>query len=125
MDGFKEAELLSQLKQLSEENMILKTENLKLKLTMDDYGIESSDVEEIPDAEIIAMEQLNKLREISELATFTKEEADVYKILTKALMDIRGGSIKRQKKSPKGKDVDNEDLLDQLGKLRAIQGGKD
>lgn len=125
MDDFKQAELLSQLKQLKEEVGILRTENTKLRLTIDDYGIESADIEEIADAEVIAMGQLAKLKEISDMTTFTKEEADVYKILTKALMDIRGGSIKRQKKSPKGKDMDNEELLEQLGNLRAIQGGKD
>jgi len=121
MDGFKEAELIAQIQHLSEELRIVKSENMKMKLTLDDYGIESSDIEEIPDAEVIAMEQLAKLRELSDNATFTKEEADVYKILTKALMDIRGGSIKRQKKSPKGKDASSDELLKQL---QVIQGGK-
>ncbi len=121
MDGFKESELIAQIQHLTDELRVIKSENMKMKVTLDDYGIEAEDLEEIPDAEVIAMEQLANLRTISDNATFTKEEADVYKILVKALMDIRGGTIKRQKKSPKGKDASAEDLLQEL---RMIQGGK-
>ena len=122
MDDIKQAELLAELKDVKEQNKHLKNENMKLKVTMDDYGIEDGDIEEIPDAEIIAMQQLEKLRELSESgAPFTKEDADVFKILTKALMDIRGGTIKRKKKTPKGKEAEADKLLE---KLELLRGGK-
>lgn len=123
MDGFKESELLAQLQELKNENRELKSQNMKMKVTMDDFGISSEDMEEIPDAEVIAMQQLERLLEISESGIqFTKEEADVYKILTKALMDIRGGTIKRKKKQPKGKELSDDDLIKQW---QVIQGQKD
>lgn len=119
MDDFKQAELLSEIDRLRQLNKEIKSENMRMKVTLDDYGIESDDLEEIPDAEIIAMHQLERLRELSDTGVqFTKEEADVFKILTKALMDIRGGTIKRQKKTPKGKDLEADDLLDQLKLIR-------
>jgi len=122
MDQIKEAELLAELANLNEEVRELKKRNMKLKVTLDDFGIEESDIEDIPDAEVIAMQQLERLREISEQCTFTKEEADVYKILTKALMDIRGGTIKRSKKQAKGKELSEDELLKQW---KLLQGGKE
>ena len=102
MDGIKESELLRELSESKEKIRVLEDENMKLKIAMEDYGIVPEDLEEIPDAEVIAIKQLELLRTTSDSGiNFTKEEADIFKVLTNALMSIRGGTIKRQKKTPK------------------------
>lgn len=116
------SEALRQVSELTEKVAQLKKENMRLKVTLDDYGIESEDIEEVPDAEVIAMQQLELLRIMSDNGVpFEKEETDKFKILTETLIKIRGGTIKRQKKSAKGKDVDEKELMRQL---QVLQGGK-
>ena len=125
MDGIKESELLRELSESKEKIRVLEDENMKLKIAMEDYGIVPEDLEEIPDAEVIAIKQLELLRTTSDSGiNFTKEEADIFKVLTNALMSIRGGTIKRQKKTPKGKDADADELLAQYNKLQVMKGGK-
>lgn len=122
MSSVKEAELLSELKTLKEENKRLKDENISLRLTLDDFGIEDTDIEDIPDAEIIAIKQLEILRSASDNdIPFEKEDADIFKILTKALIDIRGGSIKRPQKTAKGKDADADEIYEQFKKLKLVE----
>lgn len=119
MDKMKEIELAKELKDLKKELIAYKKESIRLKLVLSDYGIGEEELDEVSDSEIICVEQLRVIRDAcTEGVPFSKDEADIFKILNKQLMDIRGGSIIRKQRVAEGKDVSSEDLKKQLKLLK-------
>ena len=115
----KEIELAKELKDLKKELIAYKKESIRLKLVLSDYGIGEEELDEVSDSEIICVEQLRVIRDAcTEGVPFSKDEADIFKILNKQLMDIRGGSIIRKQRVAEGKDVSSEDLKKQLKLLK-------
>ena len=99
----------------------LNQENITLKIHLEDYGFELDDVEPLPSAEVIAIEQLGYLQKISNHSTFDKNDADVYKTLVKSLGEIRRGSLNRDKKQQEGEEMDGDELLEQLNNVRKLK----
>lgn len=115
MDKLKEVELLKELTEAKKELTELRKDSIRLKLVLSDYGIDEQEMEDISDSEIICIEQLKKIRETCDDGVpFSKDDADIFKILNKQLMDIRGGTITRKRKVAEGKDVSDEELQKQL-----------
>lgn len=91
----------------------LKRENLELKKTLWEYGIE--DISEMSDEEFICLSEIAKLKKISENDNLSEQEVRTFDLLNKNLRLIRG---QVEKKTPKGKKMSKEDLL------KIVDGGK-
>ena len=94
------------LKVLKEEVQKLQDENDKLKRIIKENDIEDVDSEVvISDEEYICVNEIKKLKKLSELGSFTQEEAKTLDILYKNLRMIRGMSEDTNKKRNKKVDV--------------------
>lgn len=83
------------------------------KKTMEVYGIEA--VESITDVEYICKQEIKKLKQLSDAMGLGQEDAKTFDILYKNLRMVLG---KEEKKSPKGKDMSADELL------QLVDGGK-
>ena len=106
-DSKSESEILND--QISE----LKRQNLNLKRTLWEYGIE--DESEISDEEYICLVQIERLKDMAMIADLSEQEVRIFDLLNKNLRMIRGGV---EKKAVKGKLMSKGDLL------KIVDGGK-
>lgn len=104
----------SKSKDVKDEFEALKRENLELRKTLWEYGIE--EVSDVSDEEFICLSEINKLKRISENDNLSEQEVRTFDLLNKNLRIIRGQS---EKKTPKGKPVSKADLL------KIVDGGQD
>jgi len=100
-------------KDVKQEFEDLRKENLELKKTLWEYGIE--EVSHISDEEFICLSEINKLKKISENDNLSEQEVRMFDLLNKNLRIIRGQT---EKKAPKGKKMSKADLL------KIVDGGK-
>lgn len=107
--------------ELNDRVSFLNEENITLKIHLEDYGFELDDVEPLPSAEVIAIEQLGYLQKISNHSTFDKNDADVYKTLVKSLGDIRRGTLNRDKKQKEMDEQTSDELLEKLNNVRKLK----
>lgn len=88
-----------------------KNENIKLRLLLEEAGIES-DTAGISDVEAICVRQLQRLKEYSEVRDLTKDETDIFDKLHKNLKIVRG-----KESRIKHKDVTKGKSSEELAKL--------
>lgn len=100
-------------KDIREEFEALKRENLELRKTLWEYGID--EISNVSDEEFICLSELAKLKKISENDSLTEQEVRTFDLLNKNLRLIRG---QNEKKTPKGKPMSKDDLL------KIVDGGK-
>lgn len=80
-----------------------KNENIKLRLLLEEAGIES-DTSGITDVEAICVRQLARLKEYSEERDLTKDETDIFDKIHKNLKIARGKDSRLKRKDvTKGK----------------------
>lgn len=103
----------SQVEIITEELDELKRENVQLKKTLFDYGID--DKSELSDEEFICIVQIERLSKLSEKIDLSEQEVRIFDILNKNLRMIRTGS---EKKTPKSKNISKAELL------KIVDGGK-
>jgi hypothetical protein len=91
----------------------LEKEIVKLMQVIKDNDLEDeiSDVTYMSDEEIICVNEIRKLKELSDVGSFTQEEAKTLDILYKNLRMIRGNAPRKAKGKTKEEDI---------GKLLAI-----
>jgi hypothetical protein len=99
-------ELEKKIKQLIEKNQNIVKENVRLKRTLQEYGIE--EISDMTDVEIICIQEIKKLKELSEFSSLTQDDAKTLDILHKNLRMARGEIVKKE---PKGNKASISDLL--------------
>jgi len=108
--NFDDLEGAYELNALKDHIKKLELENTKLKLTLQDYGIEESELLDITDEEAICVKQIQNFRELSDKGVpFDQDMAKTFDILHKNLRMARGEG--RGKKTPKGKPKSVSELL--------------
>lgn len=90
------------------QNVKLHKEVQKLKALISRYDIDEDDAF-ITDEELICMQEIKTLKQLSDIGQFGKEEAQILDILYKNLRLIRGMSIDKSDK--KSKKLDVKDLF--------------
>jgi len=108
-----EPEVKSESEILNDQISELKRQNLNLKRTLWEYGIE--DESEISDEEYICLVQIERLKDMAMIADLSEQEVRIFDLLNKNLRMIRGGV---EKKAVKGKLMSKGDLL------KIVDGGK-
>ena len=88
----------------------LKSDNTKMKITLQDNGL-LDDVQDVSDLEAICVEQLEKWKGRSATDTFDKDDAKVIETIGNCLLRVRGGKI-ASTNSKHAKKLDSADLLD-------------
>lgn len=86
-----------ELKIMRDELDKFKNENIKLRLLLDEAGIES-DTSGISDVEAICVRQLARLKEYSEEGDLTKDQTDIFDKLHKNLKIARGKESRVKRK---------------------------
>lgn len=100
-----------EIKVLRDELKKLENENSKLRLLNKELGGDA-DVSSISDEEIICIEQITKLKELSDIGELSNDDIKKFDLLVKNLKLIRG-ELKRGKKSGL-KKMSNADLIKEL-----------
>ena len=93
----------------------LEQENAKLKQIMRDNDIEDSDLT-MSDEESICINEIRNLRDLSNVGSFGKEEAQILDLLYKNLRLIRG--LSTEKIGKKQKPIDVKELF------KIVEGNK-
>lgn len=101
-----------QLKILNDELDKLKHENIKLKLLLNEAGIET-DTSAISDSEAICIINIQRLKDISQERNLSKDETDIFDKLHKNLKICQGGET-RVKKKDTTKEMSSEELAKML-----------
>lgn len=88
------------LSDLATKNSELEKENMRLKQALKDMEVDLDDIPAMSDEEYICLNQLEKLRILSDNVTFAKEDAEILEKLQKTLKSIKGNkdAVKRKPK---------------------------
>lgn len=93
------------IKDLNSTIFELKKEIMFLKKIIRDNELEIEGIPQLSDEEAICLEQMERLKEVSDNMTFDKEQAEIFDKLIKALNIIRNSTSKLTAKKKTTEDV--------------------